>query len=78
MMNKLLKIILPLLLFTLLSNSTFATVSHEGQELKEMAHSARKLGIKTKEGIKRLAGFKQQKQALEGLEGAVKHELYKK
>jgi hypothetical protein len=40
--------------------------------------SARKLGVKTKEGIKRLAGFKQQKHSLEGLEGAAKHELYKK
>jgi len=47
-------------------------------KFKKVLDSARKLGLKTKEGIKRLAGFKQQKQALEGATDAAKHELYKK
>ena len=47
-------LILSFLLFTLLSNSTFATVSHEGKELKEITHSARKLGL-SKEGIQRFS-----------------------
>lgn len=38
-------IILSLLLF---SNTTFATVSHEGKESKEITYSARKLGINAK------------------------------
>lgn len=49
-MNKIL-IILPFLLFTLLLNTTFATVSHERKELKEITHSARKLGHKTAEQV---------------------------
>ena len=52
---KLLKIILPFLLFTIISNTTFATVSHEGKELREITNSARKLGAKTQQGIKDLA-----------------------
>jgi hypothetical protein len=42
LMNRLLKILIPLLLFTLLSNLTFATVTHEGKESKEITYSARK------------------------------------
>ncbi len=42
---KLFKIILPFLLFTLFSNSTFATVSHEGKESRKTSYSARKLGF---------------------------------
>ncbi len=45
---KLLKIILPFLLFTLLSNTTFSTVSHKEKESKEISYSAQKLGIKPK------------------------------
>ena len=39
---KIFRIILPFLLLTLITNTTFATVSHEGKELKERTHSARK------------------------------------
>jgi hypothetical protein len=53
-MNKLIKLILPLLLFTLVSNTTFASVSHEGKESKEISYSARKLGL-SKEGIQRFS-----------------------
>jgi len=52
---KLLKFILPFLLFTPISNTTFATVSHDGKESKEITHSARKLGFQTSEGIKGFA-----------------------
>ena len=49
-MSKMLRIILPLHLFTLISNTTFATVSNEGKELKEITYSARKLGF-SKDGL---------------------------
>ncbi len=52
-MKRLLEIILPFLLFALLSNTAFASVSHEGTELKEITHSARKWGLKTKEQVSR-------------------------
>ena len=39
---RLLKIILPFFLFTLLSNSIFATVSYEEKESREISYSARK------------------------------------
>lgn len=45
---KILKILLPFLLFTLISNTTFATVSNEGKELKGVTDSARKLGVTAK------------------------------
>ena len=72
------KLILPFLLFTLISNPTFATASHEGKDSREIAFSARKLGLKTKEGIAKLARIKQSKNASKGLSGAAKHDLYKK
>lgn len=53
-MNKLIKLLLPFLLFTLISNTTFATVSHEGKESKEVSYSARKLGLQSKEGLAKL------------------------
>lgn len=53
-------LIIPFLFITLFSNSTFATVSHKGKELKEITHSARKLGYKTKETINRYAQFSKQ------------------
>lgn len=54
---KLFKIILPFLLFALISNSTFATVSYEGKESKEISYSAGKLGLKAKEQVTRFAHF---------------------
>jgi hypothetical protein len=48
------------------------------KNIAKVMSSARKLGLKTKEGIKKLAGLKQQKRALEGATDAAKHELYKK
>lgn len=41
-------------------------------------NSARKLKIKTKEGIAKLARIKQSKSASKGLSGAAKHDFYKK
>ena len=41
-------------------------------------NSARKLGLKTKEGIAKLAKIKQSKNASKGLSGAAKHDFYKK
>ena len=47
-MTKVLKLILPFLLLTLLSNSRLVTVPHEGKESKEITYSARKsIPIKT-------------------------------
>lgn len=44
-MSKILRFILPFLLFTLLSNPTCAIASYEGKESREIAFSARKLGF---------------------------------
>lgn len=52
---KLLKLILPFLLLTLFSNSTFASLSHSEKGLEKTSYSARKLGKTTKEAISKFA-----------------------
>ena len=49
---KLAKTFISLLLLTLLTNSTFAKVSSDRKESKEITYSARKLGLKTGVGTK--------------------------
>lgn len=56
-MNNILKLILSFLLFTLLSNPAFATISHGGKESNELSYSARKLGLKTAPDIKKNIGI---------------------
>jgi hypothetical protein len=56
-MSKIIKAIQLFLLLTLIANTTFATVSCEGKELKDITHSALKLGIKEKEQLADLAKF---------------------
>lgn len=51
---RLFKVILPFLLFTIVSNSTFATVSHEGKESRKTSYSVRKLGPSKADEIKDL------------------------
>lgn len=55
MLQRLFNFTLSFLFFTLLSSSTFATVSHEGKESREISYSAQNLGLKTSEGIKDFA-----------------------
>ena len=49
---KSLKLLLPFLFFTLLSNSIFATISYDGKESRQISYSARKYGLKTAGGTK--------------------------
>jgi hypothetical protein len=58
---KLLKLILPFLLSTLIANTTLATISYEGKESREISYYARKLFGKTtlsdKDVARRLLAF---------------------
>jgi hypothetical protein len=56
LMNNALKVILPFLLFSLLSNSTFAIASHERKELKESTYSAAPVVSVARDGYELILG----------------------